>query len=146
MDRHSWKDLPDERILHEDLILPRDATMLVTHGRGLLIFVRLGMVWITQQGDRLDTVLGPGQWFRIDRGGLAVIGALHGASVTISAPLGLRPRWRMTIVPPLVQPRVGTLRAAGRRGVLGDRFWAWWSRLYRPPSEHARRAMPSYRL
>ena len=146
MDRHAWKDLLDEQILHEDLILPRDATMRVTNGRGLLIFVRLGTVWITQHDDPLDKVLGPGQWFRLDREGLAVIGALQGASLTISAPLELRPRWRITIVPPLVQPRVGTPHSAGRPGSLSGRFWAWWSRLYRRPSEQARRTMESYRL
>ncbi|MFM9887337.1 MAG: DUF2917 domain-containing protein [Burkholderiales bacterium] len=146
MDRHAWKEPIDEHILHEDLIISRDAMMHVTHGKGLLIFVRMGTVWITQERDPLDKVLGPGQWFRLDREGLAVIGALHGASVTISASLGLAPKWRMTIVPPLARRAVGTLRPALRPGFLVDRFWAWWSRLYRWPSERSRRSMRSYPL
>ena len=53
-----------------------------------------GSVWITQDRDRRDVVLSPGQGFTLDRPGMAVVSALADASFVVHespAPRGAAP-------------------------------------------------------
>lgn len=53
-------------------------------GKGTVISVRSGTVWITQADDTRDIFLKPGQSFTVDRGGLTLVSAMGGpASITI---------------------------------------------------------------
>ncbi len=130
MDRHIWKEPLDERIVRDDLTLDRGMLLRVQDGRRLVVFVRVGLVWITQQGDQRDTLLEAGNWFRLDRDGLAIIYALRGASLTITAPLDARPRWRIEREAPAAAPAAKPRRTQ-RRGTVLRSAWAWWMRLHR---------------
>ncbi len=130
MDRHIWKEPLDERIVHEDLTLDRGMLLRVRDGNRLLVFVRVGLVWLTQQDDPRDTLLEAGTWFRLDRDGLALIYALRGASVTITAPHDAKARWKIEREAPSTAPAAIPRRAERRRSLL-RLFWAWWLRLYR---------------
>lgn len=54
-----------------------NATLRVEDGVGKGLAVFDGMVWITQEGDPVDHVVGAGGHFRFDRPGLAVVQALQ---------------------------------------------------------------------
>ncbi len=45
-----------------------------------------GSVWITQEGDRRDIVLGPGESFTVDRHGAALVWPFDDAVVLVSRP------------------------------------------------------------
>jgi Protein of unknown function (DUF2917) len=128
MDRHHWQEPLDERIVHDDLMLDRGMYMRIQHGRRLLIFVRAGLVWLTQQGDRRDTLIEAGHWFRLDRDGLAVICALRGSHITITAPLDATPRWKIEGAPTAA---MAAPRHPKRKGSPLRSVWAWWLRLHR---------------
>jgi hypothetical protein len=57
--------------------LAPDAVLRLDRARGKAISVKSGHVWITQTGDRHDTMLGPGERFRFDRGGRALVQGLE---------------------------------------------------------------------
>ncbi len=46
-------------------------------GRGRVVAVFQGLVWITQQGDTRDVLVGKGGAFTLDRQGLAIVQALE---------------------------------------------------------------------
>lgn len=56
--------------------LAPDAMLRLDGARGKTVSVKSGHVWITQTGDRHDTMLGPGERFRFDRGGRALVQGL----------------------------------------------------------------------
>lgn len=53
---------------------------------GGVIRVTEGRVWITQEREGVDHVLGAGESFRVERPGLTVISALHASILEICAP------------------------------------------------------------
>jgi len=74
--------------------MTRGSTLLIEDGRDRLIYVWEGELWLTQERDGRDRILGPGTWFRLDRKGVAVAQALRRSTITLSAkasaPLGAR--------------------------------------------------------
>jgi hypothetical protein len=88
----------------------------IQNGRGLLLSVQHGAVWITQSGSTDDVCLTAGQSFRIARNGLSVVSAIDGAPLAV---VTLAPAIR--IRPSLAQ-RIAT------------RVWSLWAGLYRVPS------------
>ena len=52
-------------------------------GKGTVITVRSGTVWITQADDRRDRFLKPGQSFTVERNGLTLVAAM-GAPATVT--------------------------------------------------------------
>ena len=64
---------------------PREL-LPVQDGIGIEVKALRGNLWITQDGDSKDTVLGPGESFVIDRGGLTLVTALLGAAVLVLQP------------------------------------------------------------
>lgn len=69
------------------LIAPRQVVAL-HNACGTRISSRGGCVWLTQSGDARDVVLRPGESFRLDRAGTAVMTSARGADVTIAPPPG----------------------------------------------------------
>lgn len=55
----------------------------IRDGLGRAVTCCAGMLWITQEGDRRDILLGPGQRFVIDRQGLALISPALEASAAL---------------------------------------------------------------
>ncbi len=67
--------------MHNDLILGtralgRGRIRHVRDGRGRRLECIAGSIWITQDGDRRDIVLAPGEAFTFDRQGDAIVSAL----------------------------------------------------------------------
>jgi hypothetical protein len=124
MERKAWIEPFDARILAEGMPLARHELVGVRNGRDALVFVESGTAWITQENDRRDVIVAAGEWFRLDREGVALVQAYRSATVTITAPLDGVPR-------AVFRPDA----VAQGRGTPLRRFWAVWLRLYR---RHAR--------
>lgn len=68
-------------------VAPRQVVLL-HDACGARVSSRAGCVWLTQSGDTRDVVLQPGESFRLDRAGTAVITSARGAEVSITPPPG----------------------------------------------------------
>jgi hypothetical protein len=68
----------------------------IEDGAGRLIECLSGALWITQYGDHRDVTLEPGQSFRLDRDGLAIVYGLEAA------------RFRVESAPPDGHRRIGS--------------------------------------
>jgi len=92
-----------------NLRIARGSLAGISNGRGVLLRVERGKVWLTRANETTDSCLEAGESFRIDRDGLTLISALG------DAPFAL-----VTLDPPIpVAP------AAGMRGAdLFRRLWA----------------------
>lgn len=65
----------------------RGSMLRIEDGLDQVIQVWDGALWLTQEGDRRDRYLGPGDWFRLDRNGLAIAHAIRPTILSISAPI-----------------------------------------------------------
>jgi hypothetical protein len=72
----------------------RGDILRIDDGRGCLIEVSDGMLWLTQEGDARDVYLGRGDAFRLDRNGRAIAEAVSVSKVTISQPHSRAGFWR----------------------------------------------------
>jgi Protein of unknown function (DUF2917) len=68
------------------LAMTRGSLLRVEDGRELLIYVSEGALWLTQERDRRDRYLRAGEWFRLDRDGVAIAQATRRSTVTLTAP------------------------------------------------------------
>jgi len=66
------------------LRLARGQTMKVHDGAGSTICAREGTVWITEENSGNDVLLAPGQCFRLQKRGTAVLQAFDDASVSFT--------------------------------------------------------------
>jgi hypothetical protein len=66
------------------LRLARGQTMKVHDGAGSTICAREGTVWITEENSGNDVLLAPGQCFRLQNKGTAVLQAFDAASVSFA--------------------------------------------------------------
>jgi len=140
MDRRTWKEPVDERIVAEGVFLDHRAVLRIENGAGLLVAAHAGALWITEDSDRRDYVVTAVRSHRIERDGLAIVHALEPASVTISAPLGSAPRWTIDgrEAGVSIAPRV-------RGGRTGRDLWAFVLKMYRAGRHAARRVRASAR-
>jgi hypothetical protein len=74
-----------ENVRHA-LTLGQGDMLRITDGRGLLVQVAQGKVWLTQERDYRDIVLGAGESFRLERAGLSLVYALEAAALSVAAP------------------------------------------------------------
>jgi hypothetical protein len=63
----------------------RGSVVRIEDGRGVLLRVSEGSVWLTQEGDPLDRYLPAGAAFRLDRDGLALAQATSRTTITLTA-------------------------------------------------------------
>jgi hypothetical protein len=63
----------------------------IQNGKGSEVLCLKGTVWITQENDRRDIILGAGQSFVLDHKGVAVVYALRDAAITVGAPGHIAP-------------------------------------------------------
>jgi len=60
--------------------------LTVQDGAGSRVVVRTGVIWVTQEGDVRDTIVGPGDELTIRKAGRTVITALETSCLTLMAP------------------------------------------------------------
>jgi len=144
MDRRTWKEPVDERIVVEGVFLEHGAVLRIANGSGLLVTAHVGTLWITEQGDRRDVIVTGSRSYRIESDGLAIVNALEGASVTISAPLGIAARWAIDGATSIGLPLDVRIRPR-RHGTVGRTLWAWVLTRYRSGRHVARRAQRAVR-
>lgn len=88
----------------------RKGSMLrIEDGLDQLIQVWEGGLWLTQENDRRDRYLGPGDWFRLDRDGLAIAHAVKPTILSVSAPIRERPGFWARLFAPYAQPTTAAL-------------------------------------
>ena len=124
MERKLWIEPFDARIVAAGVSIEGREVVGIRNARGALVFVESGTVWITQENDRRDVMASSGEWFRLDRDGIALVQADRFATITITAPADA--------LCEVFRP----VSRAQRTGLpFAPRFWAIWLRLYR---RHAR--------
>lgn len=68
------------------LHLAQGNLLRIEDGRGVLVAVADGEIWLTEENDLRDIVLGRGESFRLEQHGLALLYALRPTSMTLAAP------------------------------------------------------------
>lgn len=68
------------------LNLAREGLLAIRDGQATRIRVQDGTLWITEEGEVKDTILGSGDSYTIRHPGLAVVTALGASRITIEGP------------------------------------------------------------
>jgi hypothetical protein len=76
----------NQYMVHGALAMTRGSLMRIEDGRGMLIQVREGALWITQERDPRDYFVSAGNSFRVNRAGRTVISAIARSSIALTAP------------------------------------------------------------
>jgi hypothetical protein len=76
----------DIRLDHTAVKLAEHDTIGIVDGNGARIAVKTGSIWITQEHDARDVILGVGESFVLDRDGTAIVESLADAELAIDAP------------------------------------------------------------
>lgn len=80
----------DIRIADSCFDLRANQITRLENATGVAIVCLRGELWLTQQGDPGDVILGPGECYTLDRDGLALVEALKPSSVCIELPVERR--------------------------------------------------------
>jgi hypothetical protein len=75
-----------EHLVQGNLQLAGGSLLRIEEGRGMMVYVWRGSVWITQHGDERDRHLAAGGWFRIDSGGLTLVSTLGRTVLSLTSP------------------------------------------------------------
>jgi DUF2917 family protein len=94
------------------LCLKPNQLVTVRRGLGHSIVCDSGSVWVTQDGDPRDVVLGVGGSFRLDRAGLALVQALGPATIRIAQPAPQTRATRLAAFLKSALPGAGPARGA----------------------------------
>jgi hypothetical protein len=76
----------DEYVVQGSLGMPRGSSLRIDDGRGMLVYVWEGELWLTQEDSQKDHMLAAGGCFRIDRDGATIAHSLRRSVVTLSSP------------------------------------------------------------
>lgn len=125
----------NEYPVHGSIGMTRGSVLRIEDGRDLLLYIWEGGIWVTQQGDPRDRYVAAGQWFRLDRNGLAVASALRRTTLTITAPAPELYAERVTLSRSGSRVAEVLYCAASAKASLGARLQRFWGRLFAP---HAR--------
>ena len=79
MERHEY-------VVQGSLDLVRGNLVRIEDGRGMLVRVISGSVWITEEGDQRDRFVTAGSHFRIASSGLTLISAISRSTIALSSP------------------------------------------------------------
>ena len=79
MERHEY-------VVQGSLDLVRGNLVRIEDGRGMLVRVSSGGVWITEEGDQRDRFVTAGSSFRIASSGVTLISAIHRSTIALSSP------------------------------------------------------------
>lgn len=116
-----------------EIALTSGSLLRVEDGRGVVLYVWEGELWITQEGERRDHYLSAGDWLRLDRDGAAIAQALDRTHMSLTAPQPEHYARRIALA------RAGTvmpleLYPAGRAESLAERLRRTWAQLFAPRS------------
>jgi hypothetical protein len=114
-----------EYLVQGSLNLTRSSVLRVEDGRGILVYVWEGELWVTEERERGDRILRRGEWHRVARDGTALCYALQRSVVTLTAP---RPAGFARRI--LVQ-RAGTIAPEELYSAARERAWSFRARLSR---------------
>lgn len=131
-----------EFIVHGSLGLARGSVLCIEDGQEILLYVWEGEIWLTEEGERIDRILRPGEWHRLERGGAAVAYALKQATLTLTAPEPAYYARRIALMRPGAAAPVELYNAARERGRgLGVRLRRLWVGLFAPQSRQSSAAL-----
>ena len=102
--------------------MTKGSMLKVEDGRGIVLEVKRGTLWLTQEGDTRDRYIKAGDWLRLDADGLVIASALSRSIVCIATSEGADAR-----LPMLVRD------AAGHNVVMREPFFARLRRLILQP-------------
>lgn len=66
--------------------LARDGLLALRDGAGTRIVCHSGSLWITQEGDVKDAIIGPADVLTVRKSGLTIVTALQSSSLTLTGP------------------------------------------------------------
>jgi Protein of unknown function (DUF2917) len=75
-----------EYLVQGSINLARGSGLRIEDGRGILVYVWEGELWVTEEGEHRDHFVRRGEWLRLQRDGAAVGTALLPSVVTLTAP------------------------------------------------------------
>ena len=102
--------------LNQDGLCMKPKQLLkVRGGIGHTVVCQSGSVWVTQERDRRDIVLGAGESFALDRSGVALVLAFEQSAISIA-----RPAPRRRAPAPTALPRNALAGAGLAHGAVGD--------------------------
>src|SRR4029078_12336572 len=73
-------------ILKGPVGMPRGTSLCIADGRGILVNISHGEVWLTQDGSDKDHLLRSGESFRLDRAAAAILHSFRRSTVTLASP------------------------------------------------------------
>jgi len=89
-----------ETFVQGSLAMPRGSLLRVEDGEGMLLSVKEGELWVTEEGSPKDHMLQAGQSFRITRGGTALGHAFRRSVVSLAARRPGSPARRIAVTRP----------------------------------------------
>ncbi|HZM32849.1 MAG TPA: DUF2917 domain-containing protein [Burkholderiales bacterium] len=122
----------NEYPVHGSIGMTRGSVLRIEDGCDLRLHVWEGGLWLTQQGDARDRYVGAGEWFRLDRNGLAVASALQRTTMTITAPSPELYAERITLSRSGSRIAEVLYSAAAAHAPLAARVQRFWARLFAP--------------
>jgi hypothetical protein len=114
-----------EYLVQGSLNLTRSSVLRVEDGRGILVYVWEGELWLTEDGERQDRIVRGGEWHRLERNGAALLYALQRTVVTLTAPEPVDFARRILL------QRAGTPEPIELYNAARERTWGWRARLKR---------------
>jgi uncharacterized protein (DUF3084 family) len=91
MDRHEY-------VVQRTLDLVRGNLVRIEDGRGMMVRVLSGEVWITEEGDPRDRFASAGRYVRIVSSGVTLVSALSRGSISLSSRASRRARLRARLM------------------------------------------------
>ena len=82
------------QLSQSEICLGKRQTLSLADGAGVRIDARSGAVWVTQDHDRRDIVLRPGDSFTLDGRGQAIVQAFEPSRVRLTQTRSVSPRAR----------------------------------------------------
>jgi hypothetical protein len=114
-----------EYLVQGSLNLKRSSVLRVEDGRGILIYVWEGELWVTEELERRDRIVRQGEWYRLERDGAALCYALQRCVVTLTAPAPVDFARRILL------QRAGATEPVELYNAARERTWGFRARLRR---------------
>ena len=123
--------MSEHHIVRSSLLLGKGSLLRVADGRDMVLYVRSGAVWVTQENDPRDRYLHAGDWFTVSSAGLTLVSALRASALALASPHDEAVAERIDVlrastgaVEPVYAPATGL---AGRLAMLRSRLARTWS-------------------